>query len=167
MKKTGKILLALLLVFGLLSANFSQVMAGIMVSSDLTDPVVTPTFTGTTVVTKVLAVYNLPGIQDVSGMTYPIGFGPSEGQFSGKGVQVSGLKSWQTAKVCFDFRYSGYKWAGGVYMWNGTKWVKMSTTVIPATEGLPTLACVSGVGNGTYALIIGNYGLPEVTPEPT
>lgn len=162
MKKTAKIALALVLVFSLLAVNLGQVFAS--VSTNLTDPTVTPTFSGTNVVTTVLAVYHLPGIQDVSGMTYPIGFGPSEGQFSGKGVQVSGLKSWQTAKVCFDFRFSDYKWAGGVYMWNGTKWVKMTTTVTPGAEGLPTWACVSGVGNGTYALIIGNYGLPEGEP---
>jgi len=79
-------------------------------------------------------------------------------------VKVSDLKEGETVKLSFDFPYYSYKWAGSIYKWNGLKWVKLATTITLGDEGSGPRASVSGVGNGTYALIMGNYGLPDVVP---
>jgi hypothetical protein len=94
---------------------------------------------------------SLSGIQSVDGMTYPSGFPAKEAQFIGQGVRVEG-HSYGKATACFAFRSSAEGWTGNVYRWNGTKWVKLVTTVNNGGEGTPT-ACADFFGNGEFALI--------------
>ncbi len=167
MKKTGKVLLASLLVVGLLTLTFSLAFAMADPSTGLADPVVKPAFSGEKYTSLVLSPQYLPGTFEQDGLVYPKGFGPSQGQFSGSGLKVSGLKAGETVSLSFDYKFYNFKWTGSVYMWSGTKWVKLATkTVLPTGDDSMTWATVSGVGNGTYALIIGNYGLPP-TEVPT
>ncbi len=166
MKKTGKVLLASLLVVGLLALSFNLAFA-VGSSSGLADPMVTPAFTGEKFTSLVLSPQYLPGTFEEDGLVYPKGFGPSQGQFSGSGISVSGLKAGETVSLSFDYKFYNFKWSGAIYSWNGTKWVKLATkTVLPTGDESMTWATTSGVGNGTYALIIGNYGLPP-TEVPT
>lgn len=171
MKKSGKVLLASLLVVGLLTLSFSLVFAMVDPPSGLVDPMVKPAFSGEKYTSLVLSPQFLPGTFEQGGLVYPTGFGPSQGQFSGSGIKISGLKAGETVSLSFDYKFYNFKWVGAVYSWNGTKWVKLPTkTVLPAGDETMTWATVSGVGNGTYALIIGNYGVPPTdvpTPVPT
>lgn len=167
MKKTGKFLLASLLVVGLLTLSFSLAFAMADPSSGLDDPTVKPAFSGEKYTSLVLAPQFLPGAIEQDSLVYPKGFGPGQGQFSGSGIKVSGLKAGETVSLSFDYKFYNFKWTGAVYSWDGTKWVKLATkTVLPTGDESMTWATVSGVGNGTYALIIGNYGVPE-PPVPT
>lgn len=171
MKRTGKFLLASLLVVGLLTLSFSLAFAMVDPPSGLVDPMVKPAFSGEKYVSLVLEPQYLPGNFEQDGLVFPTGFGPSQGQFSGSGIKVSGLKAGETVSLSFDYKFYNYKWVGAIYSWNGTKWVKLATkTVLPTGDEIMTWATVSGVGNGTYALIIGNYGVPPTdvpTPVPT
>jgi len=89
--------------------------------------------------------------------------GSGEGQFSGNGLKVSGLKDGETVSVKFDFKFYNHEWNGSIYKWDGTRWVKLATTVVPpAADESITWATASGVGNGIYVLIIGNYGVPKI-----
>jgi hypothetical protein len=168
MKKTGKVLVASLLVVGLLTLSFSLAFAmAAPASTELVDPVVKPALSGEKYTSLVLTPQFLPGTFEKDGLLYPKGFGPSQGQFSGSGIKISGLKAGETVSLSFDYKLYNFKWAGAVYSWNGTKWVKLATkTVLPTGDETMTWATVSGVGNGTYALIVGNYGLPP-TEVPT
>lgn len=161
MKKTGRLLGATLLVVGLLAMSFTLAFA-VGISSELSDPKVTPAFEGEDYKAQVLSPMYLPGTFEDGGLIYPTGFGPSEGQFSGSGIKISGLKAGETVSLTFDFKFYNYMWNGSVYKWSGTQWVKLATkTVLPTGDETMTWATVSSVGNGTYALIIGNYGVPE------
>lgn len=168
MKKSGKVLLASLLVVGLLTLTFSLAFAMPDPSSGLVDPAATPANSGTKFTSLVLAPQYLPGTFEQDGLVFPLGFGPSQGQFSGSGLKVSGLKAGETVNLKFDHRYYNFMWTGSIYSWSGTKWVKVPTTVVlPKGDDSMTLATASGVGNGTYVLIIGNYGLPATEVAPT
>jgi hypothetical protein len=163
MKKTGKLLFVSILVFGLLTLSFGKVFA-ISSSTDLADPMAKPSFTGETYTTAVVAPNKLPGMVDTGSMFFPLGFTSGLAQVSGNGLTVSGLKPGETVNLSFDFKFYNYDWSGSIYMWTGTMWKKLPTTVTkPGPDGGTTWASVSGVGNGTYALIIFNYGNP--TPE--
>lgn len=159
MKKTGKILIASLFVVGLLSLTLSQAFA-----AGLVDPVAKPTVEGTEFEAVVLAQNELPGTVEGLGLTLPVGFPEGQAQFGGKGLMLSELMNGDTATVCFDFRYYHFEWWGFVAMWDGTSWVKLPTTVSQPDEGATTWACASGVGDGTYALIMGSYGKPKAAP---
>ena len=171
MKRTGKLFVASLLVVGLLALSFSLAFAIADPVNQLADPMVTPSFEGEEYTALVLGPQYLPGTFEEGGLVYPTGFGPSEGQFSGSGIEISGLKAGETVDLSFDYKFYNYMWTGSIYMWNGTQWVRLATkTVIPSGGEGSTWATVSGVGNGIYALIIGNYGVPETqvpTVEPT
>jgi hypothetical protein len=157
MKKTRNILLTSVLVLGFLALSFSNVLA----APNLADPKATPTLPGTSFTATVLTEVALPGSEvGANQMIFPIGF-MDEAQFSGKGLMVSGLKAGETVTVSFDFYAYLHKWAGSIYQWSGAKWMKLPTTVTLGEDGGTTWATSSGLGNGTYALIIGNYGPPE------
>lgn len=161
MNKSGKVIVASLLVFGLLVVTFSTVFAGVITQTGLSDPVAKESFVGEKFTDSVVAPPYLPGTQDEGGMIMPVGLGSNEGQFSGSGLKVSGLKPGETVSVSFDFKFSNYLWKGSIYKWDGAKWVKLVTKVTaPAADESTTWATASGVGNGTYALIIANYGVP-------
>ena len=169
MKKTGKVLIASLLVVGLLFVTFSSVFAGLIAPAGLADPVVKESFTGEKFTSLVLAPQYLPGTFEQGGLLYPKGFGPSQGQFSGSGLKISDLKAGETVTISFDFKFYNYMWKGSIYKWDGARWVKLATRVgLPKADETMTWATATGVGNGTYALIIGNYGVPTVviTTEP-
>lgn len=171
MKRTGKFLLASLLVIGLLTLSFSLAFAMVDPPGGLVDPTVKPAFSGEKFTSLVMAPQYLPGTFEQDGLVFPKGFGPSQGQFSGSGIKISGLKAGETVSLSFDYKFYNFKWVGAIYSWNGTKWVRLATkTVLPSGDETMTWATVSGVGNGTYALIIGNYGVPPTdvpTPVPT
>lgn len=170
MKKTGKALLASILVVGLLTLSFNLAfaMSAPVVVTQLADPVVKPAVSGQMYTSLVLSPQFLPGTFDKDGLVYPTGFGPSQGQFSGSGIKVSDLKEGETVSLSLDYKFYNFKWTGAIYSWNGTKWVKLATTtVLPTGDESMTWATVSGVGNGTYALIIGNYGVPATAVVPT
>lgn len=162
MIKTGKVLIASLLVFGLLIVTFSSVFA-IGYSPSLTDPLAVESFVGEKYTAAVVTPPNLPGTKDEGGMIMPVGLGSSVGQFSGNGLTISGLKPGETVSVKFDFKFSNYMWTGSIYKWDGVRWVKLATKLVaPGADESITWATATGVGNGTYALIIGNYGVPTV-----
>ena len=82
-----------------------------------------------------------------------------------------GIRSWQrtqgqwceTVSISFDFKFSHFKRTGSVYKWDGVRWVKVATKVVqPTGDDQITWATASGFGNGTYVLIIFNYGVPTV-----
>lgn len=167
MKKNGKFFVASFLVVGLFALSFSLVFAIAPPAVGLAEPVVTPAFEGEVYTAVVLSPQYLPGTFEEGGLVYPTGFGPSQGQFSGSGIKISGLKAGETVSLSFDYKFYNFMWKGSVYMWNGTQWVKLATkTVVPSGDGGSTWATVSGVGNGTYALIIGNYGVPATEVPP-
>ncbi len=171
MKKSGKVLIATLLVVALLVVTFGSVFAGVVVvaPTGLADPVATETFKGEKFTAKVVAPPYLPGTKEEGGKILPVGMGSDQGQFSGSGLTISGLKVGETVNIKFDFKFSNYMWKGSIYKWNGTKWVKLVTKVVaPVGDEQVTWATAAGVGNGTYALIIGNYGVPTVAAtDPT
>ena len=165
MKKSAKIFLVLTLALSVAFLGVHSAQAIIIPAPDFTwnDPTVSPNSPGTTLKTEVVEPSQLPGTNtNGKGMFEPVGFGLNQAQFGGNGIVVSGLPDGKTAKLCFSFPVYQFDWAGKIYHWNGTKWMMSSTTIIPGVEGTTTLACTNSVGNGTYALIIGFYGTPEV-----
>jgi hypothetical protein len=168
MKKTGKVLMALLLVIGLLTLTFGSVFAGMVapVQTSLVDPVAKESFAGEKYTATVVAPPDMPGTKGEGGLIMPVGMGANQGQFSGSGLKISGLKAGETVSISFDFKFYNYMWKGSIYKWDGTRWVKLATkTVLPKGDETITWATATGVGNGTYALIIGNYGVPTSAPE--
>jgi hypothetical protein len=169
MKKTGKVLIASLLVVGLLVVTFGSVFAGVAAPAGLVDPVAKESFTGEKYTATVVTPPHMPGTKEEGGLIMPVGKGASQGQFSGNGLTISGLKAGETVSISFDFKFYNYLWKGSIYKWDGTKWVKLATKVVlPKGDDTITWATATGVSNGTYALIIGNYGVPTIVPtEPT
>lgn len=169
MKKSVKGILALLLVIGLLTLTFGSVFAGMVapVQSALSDPVAKESFAGEKFTALVVAPPDLPGTKVEGGLIMPVGMGSNQGQFSGSGLKISNLNAGETVSISFDFKFYNYMWKGNIYKWDGTRWVKLVTKVVmPVGDEIVTWATASGVGNGTYALIIGNYGVPTSAPEP-
>ena len=175
MKSTGKFIVATMIVVVVLSLGFVQAFAmpsPSMASSsaNLNDPMVTISPVASAGKVQLVEQSALPGTNEKGGMFFPKGFTDGQAQFSGMGVKISGLKNGETAKVSFDFRFSNFDWRGYVYQWNGSRWVKLATTVSGGGEAVTTWANASNLGNGTYALIIFNYGVPDSevpTEEPT
>lgn len=100
----------------------------------------------------------LAGIQTVADAVYPAGFVAKEVQFIGNAVTITG-HSYGEAKACFIFPTSRQGWVGNVYQWDGAKWHKLTTSLVPAGEGAPS-ACANFYGNGDLALI-GAYTGPN------
>lgn len=169
MKKSGKVLIASLLVVAMLVVTFGSVFAGVVAQTGLVDPVATETFAGEKFTAKVVTPPYMPGTKEEGGLIMPIGMGSNQGQFSGSGLTISGLKAGETVSIKFDFKFYNYMWKGSIFKWDGAKWVKVATKVVaPVGDEQITWATATGVGNGTYALIIGNYGVPTVeATEPT
>lgn len=171
MKKQSKVLIASLLVVGLMTLSFGLVFAMPASSHQLVDPMAVASRSGEKFTQLVLAPLYMPGTVNADNLILPVGFATGQEQISGNGLQVSGLKAGETVKLTFDYYFDNFKWTGFIYRWSGTQWVKLPTTVIPeGADGVTSWATVSGVGNGIYALIIGNYGLPPVdlpTDVPT
>lgn len=163
MRKSLKVFVASLMVLGLLFVTFGSVFALPAPTTALAEPVAVESFAGEKFTAVVVTPPNLPGTMDEGGMIMPVGMGSGEGQFSGNGLKVSGLKDGETVSVKFDFKYYNHMWKGSIYKWDGTRWVKLATTVVPpAADESITWATASGVGNGKYVLIIGNYGVPKI-----
>jgi len=168
MKNKGKVLLASLLVVALLTISFGTVFATAPSSYQLVDPLAVAGSGSVKFTQLVLAPLYLPGTVTADNLILPDGFKTGQAQFSGNGIRVSGLKAGETVSLTFDYYFYNFMWSGSIYKWSGTQWMKLATTVIPAgADGVTSWAKVSGVGNGTYALIIGNYGLPPVDVQPT
>ncbi len=95
------------------------------------------------------------------GTPVPTGFPAGEIQFGGNGLVLKDVTS-GSQSLCFSFPTYRYGWRGSIYQWNGSKWVKLATTITERNEGAPALACTTVYGNGTYALLIGFY--PDLAP---
>lgn len=164
MKKTGKVLFVVMLALSVVALNFGPAFA----MNDFNDPVVTPLTSGSPGVSTLLSPTLLPGaFIGVDGMYFPVGFVEGQAQFGGSGVNMSELVDGATVKICFDFPLYSYQWWGNVRMWDGVKWVVLPTTIYPAVEESSPMACVTGVGNGTYALVMGYYGPPAPRSTPS
>lgn len=158
MKKLRVLFVTGLLLVGVLVSGLSVAKATV----DFVDPMTFPGAPGNTFVASVLTPVELPGTLDgPGGLVLPVGFTVGQKQFGGNGLSISGLQAGESAKLCFDFPWYNFKWAGGVYQWNGTKWVALGTTVTPGVEGSNTWACAKTTSNGTFALLMGYYGPPE------
>ncbi len=158
MKKFRVFFVAGLLMLAVLAGGLSVAKATV----EFADPMTFPGAPGSTFVATVLTPVLLPGTVDgPGGLVLPVGFTTGQKQFGGNGLSISGLQAGESAKLCFDFPWYNFKWAGGVYQWNGTKWVPLGTTVTPGVEGSNTWACAMTSENGTFALLMGYYGPPE------
>ncbi|MBA3075176.1 MAG: hypothetical protein FP831_16355 [Anaerolineae bacterium] len=134
----------------------------------LRDPIVSPMKATDTYTSTVVEVGYLKGaLQKEDQSMAPVG--RTDEQFGSNAVVVSDLTGKEKVKACFYFSGYNYKWAGNIYRWSGTQWVKQVTTITNDPEGTP-MACASGLGNGTYALIIYYWGPQEMsfpaTPPP-
>lgn len=89
-----------------------------------------------------------------SGLVVPIGFSLGEKQFGGEVLQIKGFEA-GTARACFYFPNHRYGWSGGIYQWNGNRWIVIPSTLSEGSEGAPAVICADVFMSGTYALIIG------------
>ena len=148
MKKVYKTSFLFVIVLSLLLASFGGAKAAI---GD--DPVVTPVSGDMEFTTEVVPIASLPGTVELADlMLAPAGFPAGEAQFEGAGVMISEMDSGK-ATACFAVSGTQWGWGGKVGMWDGTKWVLLSTTITKAEEALNSLACATVTGNGTYAFI--------------
>ena len=159
MKKTVKSMFVLLLVLGLVAVVFGPVFAKPIETPAFRDPVVSPMKSSDTYTSSIVEIGYLKGaIQLENQLMAPVG--RTDEQFGSNGLVVSDLSGKEKVKACFYFPGYNYKWAGNVYRWSGTKWVKQTTTFTNDPAATP-MACASGLGNGTYALIIYYWGPQE------
>lgn len=135
--------------------------AGAAIAAPLADaPVVTLLAGSGTITTKTISVEDLPGtIVNEAGMLLPVGFPKGEKQFSGNGIQVSGLNG--KANVCLPLANYQYGWNGSIYQYVNGKWTILPGTTTPITESSAAKVCATIYGNGIYALIVG-YKQPEI-----
>ena len=157
----------LLLVLGMVAVVFGPVFAKPFETTPtvtMRDPVVTPVRASDTFTSSIVEVGFLKGaVQLDTQLMAPVG--RTDEQFGSNGLVLSDLTGKEKAKACFYFPGYNYKWAGNVFKWNGTKWVKQ-TTIITNDPAATPMACASGLGNGTYALIIYYWGPKENTVTP-
>jgi hypothetical protein len=128
-----------------------------------TDPVATAN-NGAAFTSTILDTASLPGIvDDDASMILPVGFTTDSGQFGGNGIVITGLATHtDTVSLTFSFPTYRYGWTGSIYQWSGSAWVKVATTIVaPTGENSMYYATASGLGNGTYALIMGYEGAAE------
>jgi hypothetical protein len=118
----------------------------------LPEPVVTPVSGDIEFTTEFIPIAQFPGTTEFNQMLVPVGFPAGETQYQGDGVIVSGMDSGQ-ATACFTITGTEYGWGGKVGLWDGTKWVKLTTTITPIEESNKSQACATITGNGTYAFI--------------
>ena len=151
MKKSILSVFGGLLVLTLLLGSFGSVKAA---TSDA--PVVIPVSGDMVFTTSVVPIVALPGTTNFGTLPVPVGFPAGEAQYGGDGVRVTGMDSGK-ATACFYLATIKVNqgWSGKVAVWNGTKWVKLATTITPFDESPTSLACATITGNGTYAFIMG------------
>jgi len=151
MKKSLFQLLTFVLVLTLLLGSFGSVKAA---AGD--DPTVTPVSGDMEFTTEIIPIASLPGTYELANhMLVPVGFPDGEAQFEGPGIAVLGMDHGK-ATVCFSLYTLAVQqgWGGKVGLWNGSKWVKLETSITTGTdEAAATLACAPIAGNGTYAFI--------------
>jgi hypothetical protein len=152
MKKGFSLLLGSLLVVSLLLSTTGIAKAVFVDPPTLPDPYVTPVSGDMEFTTELLPVQQFPGAQDYSQMLVPVGFPLGQAQFLDTGVIVSGMDQGK-ATVCFTFTGASSGWGGKVGVWNGTKWVLLSTTIKNLEESPNSVACAPITGNGTYVFI--------------
>jgi hypothetical protein len=157
MKKTMIPLFSLVLVFSLLfsvtgSAAATPPPPPIPTTPSLPDPVVTPVSGDMEFTTEFIPIAQFPGTTEFNQMLVPVGFPAGEAQYQGDGVIVTGMDSGK-ATACFYITGTEYGWGGKVGMWDGTKWVKLATTITPLEESSKSLACAPITGSGTYVFI--------------
>jgi len=165
MQKIAKGSFVVLLVLGLLVILTVPVFALPNPSTPaLRDPEVSPMKAGDTYSSSIVGIAFLEGAEQLENqLIAPVG--RTDEQFGSNGLVISGLTGKEKVKACFYFSGYNYKWAGNIYLWNGTQWVKQVTTITSDPEGTP-MACASDLGNGTYALIIYYWG-PQEMNYPT
>jgi hypothetical protein len=158
-KKTLIPLFSLVLAFSLLFSVTGTAAAlppppppPIPTTPSLPDPVVTPVSGDMEFTTEFIPIAQFPGTTEFNQMLVPVGFPAGEAQYQGDGVVVSGMDSGK-ATACFTITGTEYGWGGKVGLWNGTKWVKLATTITPLEESPNSLACATITGNGTYVFI--------------
>ncbi|NMC35138.1 MAG: hypothetical protein GYA36_22165 [Veillonellaceae bacterium] len=134
---------------------------------DLPEPVVTPVSGDMEFTTEFIPIVQFPGTTEFNQMLVPVGFPAGEAQFEGDGVIVTGMDSGK-ATACFYITGTQYGWGGKVGLWDGTKWVKLATTITPIEESNKSLACATITGDGTYAFIryVVNASLLPVVSKP-
>ncbi len=151
MKKFVLPFFSLLLVITLALSSFSSVTAAAGA-----DPWVIPVSGDMEFNATVVPIPSLPGVVELANQKLaPAGFPEGETQFGGNGVRVTGFDAGK-ATVCFSLKAIEVNqgWGGKVGMWDGAKWVPLSTTIAPvAEEASTTSACAGITGNGTYAFI--------------
>ncbi len=151
MKKFVLPLFSILLVITLALSSFSSVTA-----AGGSDPWVIPSSGDMEFTTTVVPIASLPGVVELASQKLaPAGFPEGETQFGGNGVRITDFESGK-ATVCFSLKAIEVSqgWGGKVGMWDGAKWVPLSTTIAPvAEEASTTSACAGITGNGTYAFI--------------
>ena len=157
MKKSVLPLFSLLLVVTMLLSITGTASAIPLTPPSLPEPVVTPVSGDMQFTAEVVQIVSLPGvIQLDSQMLAPVGFPAGEAQFGGNGIVVTDMDSGK-ATACFSIATVkiAQGWGGKVALWNGTKWVKLATTITPLDESPISLACATITGNGTYAFLAG------------
>jgi hypothetical protein len=168
MRKINRAVVVFLLLLTLLVLTFGQVFAipnPVKTSSSFNDPVVTSLLAGTVYTSEVVGIAYLKGaVQNANQLMAPVG--RTDEQFGSNGLVISDLKGKDKVKACFNFPGYNFKWSGSVFKWNGTKWVKQTTT-FTTDPSATSYACASGLGNGTYALIIYYWGPKENLTAPT
>jgi len=151
MKKGTPVIISCLLVLTLLLGSFSTARAA---AGD--DPFVTPVSGDKDFTTEIIPIAHLPGTTQTAGqMIVPVGFPEGEAQFGGNGIRVIGMDSGK-ATVCFSLDTIAVQqgWGGFVGVWNGSKWVKLATSISTTSdEAAATTGCATITGNGTYAFI--------------
>ncbi len=157
MKKNIPVFLSLTLAVSLVLLNFSPVRA-----FDWQAPVVTPGSGDKEFTAAVTAPAALPGtVTGDNAILFPAGFPAGTAQFGGDGVVVKGFTG-GTASACFSIPPARSEWVGSIHQWNGTKWIKLPTTITEGdVESNSASACASIYGDGTFALIMGYTGAPE------
>jgi hypothetical protein len=173
-KKTLIPLFSLVLVFTLLFSVTSSAAAlppppppPPPATPGLPDPVVTPVSGDMEFSTELLPISKFPGTTEFNQMLVPVGFPAGEAQYESDGVIVSGMDNGK-ATACFYITGTQYGWGGKVGFWNGTKWVKLTTTITALEESNKSLACATITGNGTYAFIryVADASLLPVAVKP-
>jgi hypothetical protein len=81
-------------------------------------------------------------------MLVTVGFPASKAQYQGDGIIVTRMDHGK-AQICLYITGTQYGWGGKVRMCDGTKWVKLSTTITLIEESNKSLACTTITGNGT------------------
>jgi hypothetical protein len=165
MKKILIVMVSLVLALSFVLAAPAQVQAKPMSpqSFDWTPPVVTPLYGDKIFSAISTPVLNLPGtIPNGDNLTLPVGFPKGTAQFGGDALVVKDMLQGSMARVCFSMPPERTQWVGTVHQWNGSKWVRLATTVSQAgDEATVATACTQIYGDGIYALIMGYTGLPE------